>query len=76
MLVPIPGHTPGSIAVLYREKFLFTGDSLFWSEPLGHLMASRLHTWHDWRMQQESLKTLLRHKVRGQHPAPLMPLAA
>lgn len=28
--IPVPGHTAGSIALLYAERFLFTGDHLWW----------------------------------------------
>ncbi|MGH9846797.1 MAG: MBL fold metallo-hydrolase [Blastocatellia bacterium] len=36
--IPVPGHTPGSMALLYGERFLFTGDHLWWepeTETLG-----------------------------------------
>ncbi len=58
ILIPIPGHTAGSCAILYRERFLFTGDSLHWSQPRGHLVASRLHCWQSWRLQTASLAKL------------------
>ena len=58
-LIPIPGHTQGSLAVSYRAHFLFTGDSLHWSAPLGHLAGGRLHCWADWRQQQRSLAALV-----------------
>jgi glyoxylase-like metal-dependent hydrolase (beta-lactamase superfamily II) len=28
LLLPVPGHTIGHIALIYREKFAFTGDTL------------------------------------------------
>jgi ferredoxin len=28
--IPVPGHTPGSIALLHDDRFLFTGDHLWW----------------------------------------------
>ncbi len=58
LLIPIPGHTPGSLAILYRNHYLFTGDSLYYSRPRGHLVSSRLHCWSDWEQQKKSLKTL------------------
>lgn len=30
-VVPVPGHTPGSVAILYKDTFLFTGDSMHYS---------------------------------------------
>jgi glyoxylase-like metal-dependent hydrolase (beta-lactamase superfamily II)/ferredoxin len=32
LAIPVPGHTPGSAVLLYRETFLFTGDHLMGSE--------------------------------------------
>src|SRR5207245_1457661 len=29
--IPVPGHTRGHMVLLYRNKFLFTGDHLAWS---------------------------------------------
>src|SRR5262245_32924689 len=41
LLIPTPGHTPGSLCLLYRSTFLFTGDHLWWSPERGRLSASR-----------------------------------
>src|SRR5438132_196596 len=30
LFIPVPGHTPGSTCLLYREKFLFSGDHAWW----------------------------------------------
>jgi glyoxylase-like metal-dependent hydrolase (beta-lactamase superfamily II)/ferredoxin len=48
LLVPTPGHTRGSTCLLYRERFLFTGDHLAWSETRGHIYAFRSACWYDW----------------------------
>jgi glyoxylase-like metal-dependent hydrolase (beta-lactamase superfamily II)/ferredoxin len=29
-IIPVPGHTAGSIALLYHDRYLFTGDHLCW----------------------------------------------
>ena len=29
-IIPVPGHTAGSMALLYKQRFLFTGDHLWW----------------------------------------------
>lgn len=44
-LIHAPGHTPGCIFILYKDKFLFTGDSLQYSRVTGggHLVGYRLH---------------------------------
>jgi len=59
LAIPVPGHTPGSAALLYRERFLFTGDHLWWSDELGRLHASRSVCWYSWPEQRRSLERLL-----------------
>ena len=59
LLIPTPGHTAGSVCLLYRGRFLFTGDHLWWNPHLGQLSASRTYCWHDWPTQLESLERLL-----------------
>jgi glyoxylase-like metal-dependent hydrolase (beta-lactamase superfamily II) len=39
--IPVPGHTRGHVVLLYRNKFLFTGDHLAWSDNRGGLIAFR-----------------------------------
>ncbi len=34
-VVPLPGHTKGSVAYLLDETFLFSGDSLAWERAYG-----------------------------------------
>lgn len=42
-IVPVPGHTEGSMALLYDGRFLFTGDHLWWDRESARLDApSRL----------------------------------
>lgn len=57
LLVPVPGHTRGSVALLWRETFLFTGDHL-WGEGDG-LGASRDVCWWSWEEQTRSMERLL-----------------
>lgn len=57
--IPVPGHTRGSTALLYRDKFLFTGDHLWWSEETGGLHASRSVCWWNWAEQKRSIERLL-----------------
>jgi glyoxylase-like metal-dependent hydrolase (beta-lactamase superfamily II) len=57
--IPVPGHTPGSSALLFRDTFLFTGDHLWWSEERGRLHASRGVCWYSWSEQVRSLERLL-----------------
>ena len=57
LVVPVPGHTPGSAALLFRETFLFTGDHL-WGDAAGRLGASRSVCWWDWEEQTRSMERL------------------
>lgn len=59
LAIPVPGHTRGSTAFLYREKFLFTGDHLWWSPTTGGLNASQAYCWWNWERQVESVRRLL-----------------
>jgi glyoxylase-like metal-dependent hydrolase (beta-lactamase superfamily II) len=56
--IPTPGHTRGHCVLLYRDRFLFTGDHLWWSRPRGRLNASRSVCWHSWPQQTASMATL------------------
>ncbi len=57
LVLPVPGHTPGSMALLFRETFLFTGDHL-WGDAGGRLRASRSVCWWDWDEQMRSMERL------------------
>lgn len=57
LVVPVPGHTAGSAALLARETYLFTGDHL-WGDASGRLGASRRVCWHDWDEQGRSMARL------------------
>jgi glyoxylase-like metal-dependent hydrolase (beta-lactamase superfamily II)/ferredoxin len=78
LLIPVPGHTPGSVALLYREKFLFAGDHAWWDTDQQRVGASRRVCWYDWEKQTESMARLARHRFewllpghgsRGRSPA-------
>jgi glyoxylase-like metal-dependent hydrolase (beta-lactamase superfamily II)/ferredoxin len=43
--IPVPGHTPGSTALLYKDKFLFTGDHLWWDPGARALEAPQRLVW-------------------------------
>jgi len=59
LVVPTPGHTAGHQALLYRDRFLFTGDHLWWDPEAGRLSASRRYCWHSWSEQRRSMRRLL-----------------
>lgn len=62
VMIPTPGHTRGHAVFLYRDRFLFTGDHLAWSEPRGHLYAFRSACWYSWTEQIRSMERLLDYR--------------
>lgn len=59
IIIPTPGHTPGHCVLLYKNKFLFTGDHLWWDREEKCLDAGRDVCWYSWDEQIESMKKLL-----------------
>ena len=47
---------------LYRNKFLFTGDHLAWSDNRRGLIAFRDVAWYSWPEQTRSMKRLLDYR--------------
>lgn len=62
LAIPVPGHTRGSAALLYGDRFLFTGDHLWADEDSGRLEMGRAVCWHSWPRQVASLRRLLEHQ--------------
>ena len=44
-IIPVPGHTAGSMCLLYRDRFLFTGDHLWWDPEHRRLDSPRQLVW-------------------------------
>ena len=57
--VPVPGHTAGSTALLYRDRFLFTGDHLAGADEGDGLEAWPSVCWYSWPEQIRSMRRLL-----------------
>ena len=57
--IPTPGHTRGHTVLLFKNRFLFTGDHLAWSDHYGHLIAFRQHNWYSW---PETIRSMARLK--------------
>ena len=76
LAIPTPGHTPGHMVLLYRDRFLFTGDHLAWSPLPQHandgragdpaeaqaLEAYRDYCWYSWPEQIRSMERLLDYR--------------
>lgn len=53
-----PGHTKGHCVLLFRDRFLFTGDHLDWDRDEQQLSASEDYCWYSWPQQAESMRRL------------------
>lgn len=62
VVVPTPGHTRGHAVLLYRDKYLFTGDHLAWSPARNTLTAFRSACWYSWPAQTRSMERLLGYR--------------
>jgi glyoxylase-like metal-dependent hydrolase (beta-lactamase superfamily II) len=58
-VIPVPGHTRGHMVLLYKSKFLFTGDHLAYDPAISHLVAFRRHCWYSWEEQIKSMSRLV-----------------
>jgi glyoxylase-like metal-dependent hydrolase (beta-lactamase superfamily II)/ferredoxin len=61
VIIPVPGHTRGHMVMLYKNKFLFTGDHLAWSPAKETLTAFRSVAWYSWPEQTRSMMKLLEY---------------
>ncbi len=59
LAIPTPGHTRGHAVLLYRNRFLFTGDHVAWSRRRNGLVAFRDACWYSWKEQTRSMERLL-----------------
>ena len=46
-VIPVPGHTEGSIALLHANRYLFSGDHLWWDRELGGLDVPNVYVWNE-----------------------------
>lgn len=61
LAIPVPGHTRGHMVLLYKSRFLFTGDHLAWSPRRKTLTAFRSACWYSWTEQTRSMERLLNY---------------
>jgi len=58
LIIPTPGHSKGHTVLLYKNKYLFSGDHLAWSDKLQRLVAWRDVCWYSWSEQIKSMRKL------------------
>lgn len=61
VIVPVPGHTRGSQALIYRDTVLFSGDHVWATDDQSALEAGRDVCWYSWPEQRRSMTRLLDH---------------
>lgn len=60
VIIPTPGHTKGHLCLLYKNKFLFTGDHIAYSKKLNQLVAFRKYCQYSWDKLYESVEQLIK----------------
>jgi glyoxylase-like metal-dependent hydrolase (beta-lactamase superfamily II)/ferredoxin len=60
-LIPVPGHTAGSCALLYDQRFLFSGDHLWWDPEREQLECPEQLVW-DRHELVRSIARLMDHR--------------
>jgi len=50
--IPVPGHTAGSMALLYKNRFLFSGDHLWWDHGPQQLGTPENLVWNATQLEQ------------------------
>jgi len=58
LAIPGPGHTRGHMCLLVENRFLFSGDHLWWSRAYQSLNAGRDVCWYSWDEQTRSVAAL------------------
>jgi glyoxylase-like metal-dependent hydrolase (beta-lactamase superfamily II)/ferredoxin len=63
-VIPTPGHTAGHCVLLHAprstsERYLFSGDHIWWSRNKRRVWASREVCWHSWDEQIRSVERLI-----------------
>lgn len=57
-----PGHTEGHMVLLWKGKYLFSGDHFAWRPPLQRFGSFRTVCWYSWEEQIESVRKMERFR--------------
>lgn len=69
-VVPSPGHTEGHMMLIYKNKYLFSGDSLYYDRKETRLeIWNPLWTWYSFEEQIMSMEKLLNREFEWLLPA-------
>jgi glyoxylase-like metal-dependent hydrolase (beta-lactamase superfamily II)/ferredoxin len=57
-VVPVPGHTRGSVVFHLEDRHLFTGDTLHWDHRRQRLDVFPFQTWYSWEALTSSVRAM------------------
>jgi glyoxylase-like metal-dependent hydrolase (beta-lactamase superfamily II)/ferredoxin len=57
-LIPVPGHTDGSMALLHNDRYLFTGDHMSWDREINGLRLATVYVWNEQTLRKSAAKLL------------------
>ena len=60
-IIPVPGHTQGSMALLHADRYLFTGDHMAWDRDVSGLRLATVYVWNE-EVLRRSTAWLLDHR--------------
>ena len=66
--IPVPGHTRGHTVLHIDNKWLFTGDTLYWNRRHDQLDVFPQQTWYSWEVLSESMDRLAKLQVEWVFP--------
>ncbi|TAL12056.1 MAG: MBL fold metallo-hydrolase [Nitrospirae bacterium] len=55
-IVPVPGHTDGSMALLFNHRYLFTGDHMSWDREINGLRLATVYVWDEETLRRSAAK--------------------
>jgi glyoxylase-like metal-dependent hydrolase (beta-lactamase superfamily II)/ferredoxin len=58
LIIPVPGHTEGSMALLYAGRYLFTGDHMGWDRDINGLRLATVYVWHEESLRRSTERLL------------------
>lgn len=57
-IIPVPGHTDGSIALHVAGRYLFTGDHMSWDREINGLRLATVYVWDEETLRRSAAKLL------------------
>jgi glyoxylase-like metal-dependent hydrolase (beta-lactamase superfamily II)/ferredoxin len=57
-LIPVPGHTDGSMALHVEGRYLFTGDHMSWDREINGLRLATVYVWDEETLRRSAAKLM------------------